>query len=237
MAVVFFRTCILYIAIIFSIRIMGKRQIGELQPSEFVITILISNIATLPIEDTDIPLLAGLMPILTLVVFEVFSSAISMKSIIARRIISGSPRVVIRDGVIDQKELLNLRFSIDDLMEQLRLAGIFDLNEVAFAVVETTGNVSIMPKYQHRPLTPNDIGLYGSPKDNFAHSVIISNGKVINSALKACNLNMRWLQNTLKKENIEQNDIFVMTCSKSAEYYIVPKESKKTMKCKQERSR
>lgn len=221
MAVIFFRTCILYIAIVFSLRIMGKRQIGELQPAEFVVTILVSNIATLPIEDNDIPLLAGLLPILTLVVFEVFASAVSMKSVFARRMISGSPKVVIRDGVIDQTELKNLRFSIDDLMEQLRVSGIFDLSEVAFAIVETTGSVSVMPKYVNRPLTPKDLGLEGKASDDFVQSVIVSDGKVVDSALKSCNLTKTWLENVFKKENIAQEDIFVMTCSKSADYYIV----------------
>lgn len=226
MAVVFFRTCILYIAIIFSLRIMGKRQIGELQPSEFVITILISNIATLPIEDTDIPLLAGLLPILTLVIFEVFSSAISLKSQTARRMISGNPRMVIRDGVIDQQELKNLRFSIDDLMEQLRLAGIFDLREVLFAIVETTGNLSIMPRYENRPLTPKDVGIKAGKNDELLQFIIISDGKVIDNAMSACNVNGEWLSKTLKKEKTDVKDIFIMTCNKAKDYYIVKKQKR-----------
>src|SRR5699024_4709883 len=125
--------------IVFSLRIMGKRQLGELQPSELVATILVSNIATLPIEDTNIPLLAGIVPILTLVSFEVILSSITLKSRMARKIVSGNPVIVIRDGRIDQKQMRSIRFSIDDLMEELRTNSIFDIRDVAFAIVETTG--------------------------------------------------------------------------------------------------
>lgn len=140
MTVNFLRTMILYIVIVVAVRIMGKRQLGELSPTELVITILISNIATLPIEDTNIPLTAGLVSIFTLVACEVLVSGILLKSPKMRKIVSGSPRVLIRDGVIDQKQLSDLRLSIDDLTAQLRGQGCFDINQVAFAVVETTGN-------------------------------------------------------------------------------------------------
>ena len=120
------RTVILYLLIVAGLRIMGKRQIGELQPSELVVTILISNIATLPIQDVNVPLSGGIVPILTIVCFEVFLSGVTMRSRGARRVFCGSPKVVIRDGVIQQKELRGLRFSADDLLEQLRTAGYFD---------------------------------------------------------------------------------------------------------------
>ena len=120
MTVNFLRTMILYIVIVVAVRIMGKRQLGELSPTELVITILISNIATLPIEDTNIPLTAGLVSIFTLVACEVLVSGILLKSPKMRKIVSGSPRVLIRDGVIDQKQLSDLRLSIDDLTAQLR---------------------------------------------------------------------------------------------------------------------
>ena len=119
---------------------MGKRQIGELQPSELVVTILISNIATLPIQDVHVPLSGGIVPILTIVCFEVFISGLTMRSRTARRLFCGGPKMVIRDGQIMQKELRDLRLSVDDLIEQLRAAGYFDPSEVLFAVVETTGS-------------------------------------------------------------------------------------------------
>ena len=136
------RTILLYLLIVAGLRIMGKRQIGELQPSELVVTILISNIATLPIQDVDVPLSGGIVPILTIVCFEVFISGLTMRSRTARRLFCGGPKMVIRDGQIMQKELRDLRFSVDDLIEQLRAAGYFDPSEVLFAVVETTGSSS-----------------------------------------------------------------------------------------------
>ena len=149
MLIVLIRTIILYFIIVLGTRIMGKRQLGELQPSDLVITILISNIATLPIEETEIPLVTGIIPILTLVCFEVFSSALSLKSPLARRLISGRPIVIIQNGRLNQKEMRDLRFSLDDLMEQLRGSGIFDLSEVQLAIVETTGKLSIYQKFPH----------------------------------------------------------------------------------------
>ncbi|MFA5659078.1 MAG: YetF domain-containing protein, partial [Oscillospiraceae bacterium] len=128
MLIVFFRAIILYMIIIFSIRLMGKRQLGELQPSELVVTILVSNVATLPIEDVNIPMLMGIIPILTIVCLDVFMSELSLKFKRIRKIVSGSPKIVVRDGIIDQKTLRDLRFSIDDLMESLRALNIFDVS-------------------------------------------------------------------------------------------------------------
>ena len=120
MFIVFFRVLIVYIIIIAGLRLMGKRQLGQLQPSELVVTIMVSNIATMSIEDSNVPLMGGVIPILTLVIFDVIVSALTLKSKAARRIISGTPRVIIRDGKIDQQELKELRFTIDDMMEQDR---------------------------------------------------------------------------------------------------------------------
>ena len=151
MTVVFIRAVILYCVLIFSVRLMGKRQIGELQPSELAITILISNIATLPVEDLSIPLITGLLPVLTLVCLDVLMSWLSVKSKKMRGIVSGEPVIIISDGKVDQQKLYNLRFTTDDLMEAIRTQGIFDLEEVQFAVVETTGRVSVYPKFKNRP--------------------------------------------------------------------------------------
>ncbi|HPR40559.1 MAG TPA: DUF421 domain-containing protein, partial [Oscillospiraceae bacterium] len=147
MYIVLFRTIIIYVLIIICLRIMGKRQLGELQPSEFVIAILISNIATISIEDTDIPLLSAIVPIVTLMSSEVLLSAVAMKSNKAQVVISGNPVVIIRNGTIDQARMRELRFSIEDLMSQLRINGIFDIREVGWAIVETNGKLTVYPKY------------------------------------------------------------------------------------------
>lgn len=226
MLIVFIRVLLVYSLIIASLRLMGKRQLGELQPSELVVTILVSNIATMSIEDTNVPLLGGIIPILSLVCFDVIVSAITLKFKTARRIISGSPRIIIRDGVIDQEELHELRFTIDDMMEQLRGSNIFDLRDVAFAIVETTGQLSVYQKYSARNVTADMIGIKDDPKENDPPVVIISDGMVSHSALSHCKLSHDWLEQTLSENGYKTDDIFIMTCNRNADYYIVPAERK-----------
>ena len=224
MSVIVVRTIILYALIIFGMRIMGKRQLGELQPSELVTTIIISNIATLPIQDPKIPFLVGALPILTLVSFEVILSVITLKNSAARKIISGSPVVVIRNGVIDQKEMKNLRFSIDDLMEQLRTAGIFDISEVSYAIVETNGKLSVFQFFKNRNTTAEMLEIKGRPIDDHPPVAIITDGNINKSALEYCNATAAWLSKTLSENKILQKEVFLMTCDKEKNYQIIPKE-------------
>lgn len=205
---------------------MGKRQLGELQPSEFVIAILISNIATLSIEDTDIPLIGAVVPIITLMSAEVILSFITLKSEKTRVIVSGSPVVIIRNGNIDQKSMKELRFSIEDLMSQLRINGIFDIEDVGFAIVETNGQLTVYPKAEAQPLTPKSVR---DPKIgcNIPPMVLISDGSLCKKVLKECNLTEKWLEGVLKKEKIKKEDVFLMTCDPFAKYYIIRKESQK----------
>ena len=184
MLVTFLRTMILYLVVVFGIRLMGKRQIGELQPSELVITILISNIATLTIEETDSPMFAGLLPILALMCFEVLTSFLCLKSARLRRIVSGRPIIIIHDGKIDQREMRELRFSADDLMIQLRQNGIFRAEEVEFAVVETNGKLSVYQKYQNRPITPQVLAMPDQPEDNAPPLAVVCEGTVMHEALR-----------------------------------------------------
>lgn len=205
---------------------MGKRQIGELQPSELVTTIVISNIAAIPIENLGSPLINGVVPIIMLACFEVILSAINLKSKFFRRIVSGTPLMVIRNGTVDQQALRDLRFSIDDLMEQLRGCGYFDLNEIAYAIVETNGRVSVYNKFASRPVTCGDLGIKPSKQDGLP-VIVISDGLVEKRALEFCNVDQKWLDKVLKEEGKSVQDIFIMTCDISREYKIIPKESKK----------
>ncbi len=205
---------------------MGKRQLGELQPSEFVIAILISNIATLSIEDTDIPLIGAVVPIITLMSAEVILSYITLKSGKAQVIVTGNPVVIIRNGNIDQQSMRDLRFSIEDLMSQLRINGVFDINEVAWAIVETNGMLTVYPKSRNRPLTPESLYDPENQTDT-PPMVLISDGVLCSKTLSACNLTEKWLCGVLKKENLSEKDIFLMTCDPTAKYSIVKKEQKK----------
>ena len=228
--IVFIRVLIIYALIILSLRLMGKRQIGQLQPSELVVTILVSNIATMAIEDINVPLIGGIIPILTLVSFDVLISALTLRFKKMRRIVSGTPRVIIRDGRIDQKQLKELRFTIDDMMEDLRGKDIFDVRDVAFAIVETTGTLSVYPKFNAQPATAGMLGLQAPPGADAPPVVLIADGVVVDSALGYCNLKYEWLEKTITDNGYTTRDIFLMTCNRQADYLIVPKAQLKEQK-------
>lgn len=160
MTVAVIRTFILYIIVIFSVRFMGKRQIGQMQPTELVITMFISNIATMALEDQDIPLITGIVPVLFLVSIDVIISVFTMKYSGFRKFISGSPQIVINKGVLDREKLKTLRMSQDDLTEALRGIDIFSIDEVQFAVVETNGQISAYQKEPYRAVEKRDLKEY-----------------------------------------------------------------------------
>lgn len=224
MLIIFIRSIILYIVIIFAVRLMGKRQIGELQPSELVITILVSNIATLPIEDVNIPMLMGIAPILTLVSLDVIMSMFTMKSKKVRRIVSGTPKVIIKDGKLDQKVLKDLRFTVDDLLESLREKDIFDVEEVQYAVVETTGNINFYQKQDFQ--TPNLKDLDIKNKTLNPPQLIIDNGTVLEHALESIQFGKGWLYGILSDKNISLKDVFMMTADETGAFTLIKKDDK-----------
>lgn len=221
MTVSFIRAVILYIAVMAVVRIMGKRQIGELQPSELVITIILGDLASVPMQNTGIPLLNGIVPIVTLVALEVGISVLSMKSKRVRRILSGKPSVIIRDGEIDYKELKYLRFSADDLMEELRGKDIINIDDVQLAIVDTNGEVCIVPKAGKRPLTPDDIGL--APPEEELWYTLVSDGKIISANLKKIGKSEKWLQGEVKKQNSDIKNILIAAATKSGTLTIKEK--------------
>ncbi|MGN0665159.1 MAG: DUF421 domain-containing protein [Huintestinicola sp.] len=228
MTIVFIRAVIVYTVLIFSVRLMGKRQIGELQPSELAITILISNIATLPLEETGIPLIKGLQPVMILVCLEVIMSWFSIKSKKVRSVMSGEPVIIISNGEIDQQKLYNLRFSTDDLMEAIRSQGIFDISEVQYAVVETTGKVNVMPKFPNRPVTNEDIAVKGELNDPPA--LVIQDGNIMKSSLRRLCLTEKWLDAVLRENKVALREIFIMTAETAGKYTIIKKDIKKAVK-------
>lgn len=220
MLIVFFRAMILYAVIIFCIRLMGKKQLGELQPSEFVVTIMLSNIATLPIEDTDIPLSMGLIPILTFVCIDVFFSYLSLRSRGFRRIICGSPKVIISGGRLDQHTMKELRYTVDDLLAALRSQQVFDISEVQLAVVETTGQVSVYVKKSSQPATPEDLSL--KKPDSDPPMLIVNDGEVLDLALADLKKDREWLGEELAKEGVKLGEVLLMM-SDGSESTIIPK--------------
>ena len=224
MLVVFLRAAFLYVLVTFSLRLMGKRQLGELQPTELVITILISNIASLPIEDANIPMVLGAIPVLVLVAFELVVSNISLQSKGFRSMVSGKPVIVIQNGQLDQRKLRKLRFSIDDLMESLRQQGIFVLEEGQYAIVETTGKVSVLPKFSAQTVTPEMLRLQG--KDPAPPVVVISDGQILQSSMRDYNISPEWLESILEKRKIPLKKVFLLTIDQNRSYRLSPKQDK-----------
>lgn len=219
------RTLLLYILIIVAIRLMGKRQISDLQTSELVVTFLISNIASIPMQNASIPLFTGLIPIIVLVVCEIVLSNIMLKSCKFRKFICGNPLVIIDHGKINQKVMKELRMSTEDLFEQLRQLDIFKLEDVDFAIIETNGQLSIMKKPNKQQVDAGMLGLKVSPQE--LETVVISDGEISESSLSLCNLTKNWVQNVLKEKNLALKDVFIMTADKSKNFNIIKKEDLK----------
>lgn len=216
MLIPFIRTLILYFLIIIAIRLMGKRQVGEMQPTELVITILVSAVASVPMQDIDIPLAHGAVPILTLIAAEVLSSALSLKWLPFRMLLTGKPVSVIRDGVIDQKAIRKLRLSLDDIFEDLRLKNVNDIRQVKYAQVETNGQLSILMTSADSPLTPRTAKLKVSDEEPF--HIVISDGHVLSNSLAALNKNRLWLNKILRANGVQQpSEVFLLCASQSGD--------------------
>ena len=213
MPVILIRTILLHALVICAVRLMGKKQLGELQPSALVTTILISNIATLALEDPDLPLLSGVVPILAIVCLDIFVTVLSLKYDKLRRVITGSPRVLIRDGVIDQTEMKNLRYTIQDLMEAMRDSGIFDITKVQFAIAETSGSINFYEKAAENPANPP--------------VAAVSDGIADSDALNEIGLDEKWLRKILHEKNVTLSGVFLLTADGSGNYFLVEKELKK----------
>lgn len=217
--VVFIRTIILYTVVVVVMRIMGKRQIGELQPFELVIAIMISELAAVPMQDTGIPLLNGIIPILTLMIIEVAISYITLKSRKARKIVCGSPSVLIKDGKILEDQMRIQRFNLSDLMEELRTSGYLNLSDVEFAILETSGKVSIIPKSDSTPVTRKDLNI--KQPEELLPLAIIMDGELIEHNLQISGRNMTWLMERLKENGAKGiNDVFIAIIDSNGQFYL-----------------
>lgn len=225
MIVIIIRTLILYAAVILSLRIMGKRQIGELQPSELVVAIMISDVATVPMQSLDIPLLSGIIPVLTLLLAEVITSYMSIKSGAMRKFFMGEPSVIIYDGVICEKELARQRFNLSDLLEELRLLGCFDISDVLVAVLETSGKLSVIPRDDARGVTVRDLNLNNVRKEGLPYTVILD-GKLNHSELKRANKTKTEIEYEIKKRGANKiSDVFIASIDAEDEMFVQLKES------------
>ena len=222
MSITLLRAVIIYIFITVAMRVMGKRQIGELNPQELVITILISAVATVPLENNGMPLANSLIPIAIFISFEIINSTISMKSIKFRALIKGKPRFIIKDGKIQQGELTKLRFTIDDLTDAVRQAGVFDISQVANAIVETNGVVSVQKKSEYAPLTPKDMGI--KTEDAEVPITAIVDGKAVADCFGNVNIDENEAKLIAISNGEQPQNILVMTIKNDGTAYIVAKE-------------
>lgn len=224
MTIMVIRTFILYIVVTFSVRFMGKRQIGQMQPTELVITILISNIATISLENIDAPLTTGIVPILFLISFEVIMSIITLRYQKFRYLVSGTPQIIIKNGTLDQKKLKALRMSVDDLLESLREMNIFDISEVQFAIVETNGKISAYQKTPYQPATKKDVTSVMYTTD--PPYIIINDGKLLQRSQTSAGITTQKLEKILKENKTKIQDVFLMTSDKNGNYNIIKKQKK-----------
>ena len=214
----------MYIFVSVGVRLMGKRQIGDMQPTELVVTLLISEIAAIPLQDVSQPVTIGLVAIFMLVLLEILASVIILKNLRLRRIFSGKSISIIKNGVIDQRAMRNVRMTVFDLVEMLRMQGIFELDDVESAILEVNGNLSVRQKPDRAPLTPNQLKM--EITDSGIPMTVISDGTVVNSSLKFLSLTADDLKIILKNEKVAQKDIFLMTLNAAGESIIIKKEQK-----------
>ena len=207
------RTVILYAVVNVSVRLMGKRQIGELQPAELVITILISEIAAIPIQDNAIQLINSIIPVAVLVGLEIISSAVSLKSLKFRYLSEGHAVAVIKNGKIDFEAMKSLRFSLDDLISALRQKDVFDISEVECAVMETNGVLSVLLKPECRTVTAGDAGI-NTDDCGLMHYPVID-GRIIKDTLGACALDKEALEHILRKDGVKKEEIILMSVDKN----------------------
>jgi uncharacterized membrane protein YcaP (DUF421 family) len=210
MLVVFARALILYFIVVVVMRIMGKRQIGQLQPFELAAAIMISELAAVPMQNTGIPLINGIIPIITLLAAQLFMSFISLKSIRARALICGKPTILIEKGKIKEKELQKELYTLNDLLEQLRINNYPNAADVEYAVLETNGQLSVMPKSQKRPLTPEDMNIK-TEYENIPIDAIID-GRVLSDNLKKAGKDLAWLGTELRKKHYDNPRQILYAC-------------------------
>lgn len=222
MTVNFIRAFIIYVFVIIAVRLMGKRQVGELKPHELVITILLSAIAVIPLEENSMPLANCLVPILLFISLEIITSVISMKSLWFRNLLQGRPIFIIRKGRLDQKKLKEMRFTVDDVVDALRQKDIFDLSEVEDAVIETNGSISVLPKAKYKPLTPDDMNI--EVKEKGMPVTIVMDGKPVNEYFNEYKIRDSEIELILKSQDRDVKKIMLLTVDDNGNTFLIDKE-------------
>lgn len=218
------RTVILYAVLIVGLRLTGKRQIGQLEPIELVLTMLISDLAAVPMQDFGIPLVNGLIPIAALLAMSTMLSCLNLRSVRFRALVCGEPAIVIREGRLCQDAMRRNRLTLDEVMEELRSQGVGDLGAVKYAVLETTGHLSVLPYTREQGVTPRQLGL-AVEDDVFLPVVVINDGRVMTRALARLGKDDAWLRQQLSAHGLDRTeDVFLLTVGQDGAVTLVAKE-------------
>ena len=188
---------------------MGKRQVGQMEPAEFVVTMLVANLASIPMQDSGIPLLTGIVPIVTVLGVELVLAALSLRSLFLRRLLCGKPVILIENGNVLQKNLRKTRITIDELTGHLREKDVLDLKTVQFAILETNGNLSVFPYPKHQPATAKDAGIQAAKQ--YLPITLVSDGKLLPDNLSLAKKDVRWVEKTLAQHHARIEDTWLLT--------------------------
>lgn len=225
MLITFIRTLILYILVLLVMRLMGKREIGQLQPFELAISIMIADLASIPMADVGIPIFNGIIPIVALLVMHLVISNINLRSINVRKIICGKPSILVYRGKIDEKVLKDEKFTINELQERLRGNNVFDVADVEYAILETSGQITVIQKPNKRTTIPEDFNIM--PEYEGMSYDLVVDGKVMYENLKSLGKDYTWLEKEAKKFKIKPNEALLMTIDGKQEIFCQAKEKSK----------
>ena len=221
MATIFIKTIIIYLFVLLAVRLMGKREIGQLQPVELVVIIIIADVASVPMEEVGTPILQGIIPIFALVVGQLILSYLNIKSVFFHKLISGKAYVLISKGKINEENIKKQRYTIDGLIEQMRVAGYADIKDVEYAILETSGQISVIPKQDKNNVTVGDMNIkteyVGYPR------IIIMDGVLYKNNLKSLGYDDVWLKKKLEANNSNVEDTFLLTSDESGKTYFQKK--------------
>ena len=225
MAIVFFRTLIIYFSLLAAMRLMGKRQLGEMELSEFIVAALIADLASHPLQDIGIPMLNGLIPIFTLFCLEVVISGVSLRHVRLRGMLYGRPSVIISHGKIRQSEMRKNRFTLDELTQELRNQSVLDIATIEYAILETNGQLNIVLQPADRPATAGQMGI--AAPDTGYPTIVINDGRVLSENLTRAGYNDAWLQKQLYAAKIASpQKVYLMTVDGTGGVYVAPMEEK-----------
>jgi len=224
MSVMLIRSLVIYLLVLFVIRLMGKRQVGEMQPFEFVITLIVADLACIPMSELSVPLVHGVVPILALFIVHFFICVLSRKSMKIRYMISGRPAILVNPSGIDYNELKKLNMTLDDLIEAMRGCDVFDIDEIAYAIIETNGKMCVIPKAQSEPVTREDMNIKIEPSALPLN--IIMDGKLMKENVTLAGIDEKFIYDGLKRVNVKNiKEILLFTLDNNGKVFIQAKNS------------